>query len=138
MKRFCDSGSCRFGQLLDCDHRVVSCTLRFRVHLQKKRDARARMTRLDYTPLTDPEIQKTFADKVVNVLNGKEASHSELGEAIYKVATATLVKRSRAAPLWFAASEKVLRKAIGCRNVTFDAYHPAPSAQTKAAYVNAR
>ncbi len=34
--RFTDAESCRFGQLIDSDHRAVKCCLRFAPHLRKK------------------------------------------------------------------------------------------------------
>ena len=49
--------SCAFGQLIGNDHRAVRCSLRFLVNLERTRDPRTRLSRLDYTPLLDPKTK---------------------------------------------------------------------------------
>ena len=68
LKRFTDCGSCR-GQLLDSDHRAVGCKMRMKVIIQKRADVRAKIIKLDYTPLrNDMEKQVTYASNVVKRL----------------------------------------------------------------------
>ena len=140
VKRFKDAGSCRFGQLIDSDHRAVRCSLRFAVHLQRKLDPRARLTRLDYTPLLEPDIQESFSDKVVSSLgqSPQNVSHTQLCDALNRMALATLPKRERAAPLWFAASEGALRETIDRRNRAFDSVHRAPTPENRDKYLKSR
>ena len=40
LRRFTNCESCASGQLVDSDHRCVQCSLRFLIHLQRKRDPR--------------------------------------------------------------------------------------------------
>jgi hypothetical protein len=97
--RFTDAESCRFGQLVDNDHRSVCCSLRFAPHMRKKRDARARVTRLDNTPLLICDIKQFFADKVVSMLGTfypSATSFTQLTNALTK--TALNVLRTRAPP----------------------------------------
>ena len=140
VKRFKDAGSCRFGQLIDSDHRVVRCSLRFAVHLQGKLDPRARLTRLDYTPLLEPDIHELFSDKVVSSLGQSPQNvwHAQLSDALNRMALATLPKRERAAPLWFAASEGALRETINRRNRAFDSVHKAPTPENRDKYLKSR
>jgi hypothetical protein len=68
LKRFTNCESCAFGQLIDSDHRAFKCSIRFLVHLQRKRDPRIRLSRLDYTPLLYSKTKKSFANMVTSSL----------------------------------------------------------------------
>ena len=139
--RFTNAGSCRFGQLIDSDHRSVSCCLRFAPHLRKKRDARARLTRLDYTPLLIYDIKQSFADKVVSMLGTSDpsaTSFTQLTTALTQTALNVLPKRTRAAPPWFMASEELLHTAIQRRNAAFNRAHLEPTPKHRSEYADAR
>jgi hypothetical protein len=49
--RFTNAKSCRFGQLIVCDHRAVKYFYDLRRIFGKKRWERARLLRIDYNPL---------------------------------------------------------------------------------------
>jgi hypothetical protein len=107
LRRFTNCESCAFRQLIDSDHRCVRCALRFLVHLQRKRDPRARLTRLDYSPLTDPQFAKLFAEKVTSSFDNQspnDVSYTLLSNSLHNAATQILPIRERAPPLWFASS----------------------------------
>ena len=138
LKRFTDAGGCG-GQLIDSDHRAVKCKLRFAVRLRRKCDPRARVTKLDYSPLLDNDIKASFADKVVATLPPAAAtSYSTLATALRDTAIATLPKRGRPTPRWFAARETRLLDVIGSRNCAFHAHQREPTSATRMEYSKAR
>ena len=64
-KRFTDAGAWS-GQLIDSDHRAVGCKLRLAVRLQRKKaDARSKLARLDFSPLSDESTRQAFAAHVL-------------------------------------------------------------------------
>ena len=156
--RFTDAGSCP-GQLIDSDHRAVSCRLRVATDLQRKLDPRTRLARLDYTSLYEESAQQAFATGVLNHLqlptlpltapsaplsappppvppspppSPPPLAYSDLAEALRLTALETLPKRSRPTPSWFAAAADWLRPLIRERNDAFDARQHQPDASTAA------
>ena len=154
--RFSNAGS-RAGQLIDSDHRAVSCTLRITTGFQRKPDQRAQLSRLDYTSLYQESEQTAFACAVLNQLLPSTPSpplpsppstspppitplvpYSALADALRSTAIATLPKRSRPTPSWFAAQADRLHSLIRARNAAFDARQQQPDAATAARLQRAR
>ena len=139
--RFTNCESCAFGQLVDSDHRCVRCSLRFLIHLQRKRDPRTQQTRLNYAPLLNSHTSRIFAETVTLSLGNKsptQVTHSQLVDALSKTATSTLPKRAHAVPLWFASNEDILRDYIDQRNSAFDHSHRTPTPLSRLKYKIAR
>ena len=157
--RFTDAGSCS-GQLIDSDHRAVRCTLRISTGFQRKPDPRARLSRLDYTSLYQESDQKAFACSVLDHLRTQlpptsppplpsppsassppimpPVPYSALADALRSTAIATLPKRNRPTPSWFAAQADKLRSLIKARNIAFDARQQQPNTTTTAYLQQAR
>ena len=75
--RFTDAGSWRRGQLLDSDHRAVQCSMRIVVRLQRKKDVRSKLARLDASVLRDDPARSAFAHNVLKRLDsGRTVSAS--------------------------------------------------------------
>ena len=140
LKRFTDAGGCS-GQLIDSDHRAVRCTLRFAVRLKHQCDVRARVCKLDFSPLLIHDIGTDFSKKVVALLDPPipgESYYPALADALRRTAITTLPKRARAAPAWFAAKETELLSIISRRSEAFHAHQREPSLSTRERYRSAR
>ena len=141
MKRFTNCESCAFGQLVDSDHRVVKCSFRFFVHLQRKRDPRSRLTCLDYTLLLDSHIKQKFIETIIVSLDNKppsDVSHTHLTHILSTTTTTMLPKRARATPLRLASSIETLRDSLEHRNKAFDSFHKSPTPINKVKYAESR
>ena len=139
--RFTNCESCAYGQLVDSEHRCVRWSLRFLINLQRKRDHRTQLTRLDYTPLLNSQPSMIFAETVTLSLGKKSQTHlthSKLADALSKTATSSLPKRAHAVPLWFASNEDTLHDYIDQRNATFDQSHRTPTPLSRLKYKVAR
>ena len=141
IRRFTNCESCAFGQLIDSDHRAVRCSIRFLVSLQRKRDPRAKLSRLDYTPLIDPDTKIRFADAVTSSLSKSspaDVPYAHLSNLLSTTAASLLPIRNRAVPQWFAASEVKLRDSINQRNRAFNLSHKNPTPLNRIRYLFAR
>lgn len=125
LKRFCDAGGCS-GQLMESEHcavMLVQDALRCEYGGQAGSACTDQPARL--LSLFEREIIASFSDKVIASLSSAvdDPGYPDLAVPVSQKAFATLRKRPRLAPHWFAAREASLLSTMADRNSAFH-YHP--------------